>query len=127
MLTVYIAGPITGVDDHHVAFNHAAERWRDAGWTVINPVELDPTTHKPREVYMKQDLAHLVTCDAIAFLPGWETSEGAQVERTVADACGIRKFDARSPAIYASHPYEANVCCFKPDFVHEEHWYEVPA
>jgi hypothetical protein len=125
MLKVYIAGPMTGLPEfNHPAFNTATALWRKAGWDVINPVELDDTTHKPHHVYLRKDIQELMRCDAIAILPNWESSPGASAEVAAAKACNIPLFNANHPGTYVTHPFrgEHNECCLTPKYNHEDHW-----
>lgn len=80
------------------AFIEAAQRLRAAGWDVVCPVEhniecgFDPNSEaSPAQIqdFMKWDIPAVTQCDAIALLPGWEDSEMANVEKTVAEACGL--------------------------------------
>jgi nucleoside 2-deoxyribosyltransferase len=128
MLKVYIAGPMTGVENfNHTSFNEAAALWRGAGWDVVNPVELDSTTHKTYDYYLRQDIKALMDCDAIATLDGWEDSRGAKVEVTVATALGFPHFNAKYPGHYVTHPFIAgyNACCMKPKYNHEDNWMDM--
>jgi nucleoside 2-deoxyribosyltransferase len=128
MLKAYIAGPMTGIPDfNHRSFNEAAERWREAGWEVVNPVELDDTTHKPRSYYMRQDIKALMDCDAIAMLSGWEQSAGASAEQAAALAVGIPVFSAEHPGKYVMHAFKEgyNACCDRPKYNHEDHWMDL--
>lgn len=96
---IYIAGPMTGLPDfNYPAFHAAAKAWRDAGWVVMNPAE-NFAGHQglPYADYIRKDLADLMTCDAIAFLPGWATSKGATLEHHVAEVLGMLMFDALVP------------------------------
>ena len=95
---IYIAGPMTGHADHNYpAFHSAAERFKAAGWEVINPAEnFDGRTDLPREMYLRADLALLVDCAAIALLPGWEESRGAKLEYLLAREFGMQVFDAET-------------------------------
>lgn len=43
-----------------------------------------------RAGYMRKALAQLVTCDAIALLPGWPSSRGANIERSLAFEMGMK-------------------------------------
>ncbi len=89
-MKVYLAGPMTCYVDHNFpAFNYAAKVLRERGHEVVNPAELveDPT--KPWEYYMRRDIPLLCECEAIALLPGWARSRGAQLEDTIASALGM--------------------------------------
>lgn len=91
MSTFYVSGPMAGYADHnHPAFHKAAAELRAIGHTVVNPAELNPlpVTHS-REECLRRDIAGMVTCDAIALLPGWENSEGAAVELHIAESLGM--------------------------------------
>jgi len=92
---LYIAGPMTGLPEHNFpAFHAAAERLRKAGWKVINPAEnFGGRTDLPRERYLREDVAQLVRCDAIALLPGWEESRGAKLEYLLARELGLKVID----------------------------------
>ena len=71
---VYIAGPMTGLPEFNFpAFNAAAKAWREHGWEVSNPAEsFDGRTDLPYKQYVEHDIDLLLTCDAIALLPGWD-------------------------------------------------------
>ena len=95
-MRVYISGPMTGIHDlNYQAFQAAAERLRAQGVQVISPHEITPTGVGPWtwEAHMRVDLAALLTADVIVMLPGWQTSRGAQLEKTVAEAIGLKVVD----------------------------------
>lgn len=117
-MRVYIAGPMTGLPLFNFpAFDYARDQWRDAGWEVVSPADLtrtlwrerfeaefDPASTDPAisaggDIYrdfLREDLREIVTCDAIALLPGWRASRGVAVELTVARAMKCRVYDACS-------------------------------
>lgn len=154
-MKVYIAGPMTGLPEHNFpAFNAAAQAWREAGWTVINPAELDPPgiSHDvlakvPKEWYYERDFGYFLgylphdsrdcaegdyfephAIDAIAMLPGWQNSEGAVGELNMAKLLRKRVFDANHVAHppITTHAFVdgTNLCCDKPDYVHMPFWKE---
>ena len=99
MATVYIAGPMTGLPDfNYPAFHAAAAAWRAVGWIVSNPAE-NFAGHQdlPYADYIRKDLADLMACEAIALLPGWVESRGANLEHHVAAVLDMRMYDALMP------------------------------
>lgn len=99
---VYISGKMTGVPNYREIFAKHEEALKTLGNEVFNPVYLsdyiiaknhiDPNKafdEKLRGIFLKEDIKALVNCDKIYMIPGWETSEGAQLERHVAEKCGI--------------------------------------
>lgn len=113
---VYIAGPMKGLPGFNFpAFFEAEARWRALGWDVVNPAAMDQEIdgfdpdREPAAAeafcmrrdlpaaepfYMRRDLPAVAGCDAIALLPGWETSSGALKEARVALWCGLAVLDA---------------------------------
>lgn len=95
---LYVAGPMTGLPEfNYPAFNTAADRLRDAGFPVLNPAETDPDDYPhaydgptpPWKWWLRQALAMVIQADAIAVLPGWESSKGARLEVHVATELGM--------------------------------------
>lgn len=91
-MKVYLSGPITGDPDHESNFAYHADKLESGGHEVVNPVELDDEQDPEMEWadYLRRDIAALMECDAIAMIPGWESSRGAVLERHVAEAVGLR-------------------------------------
>ncbi|HIF3098365.1 TPA: DUF4406 domain-containing protein [Salmonella enterica] len=88
MAIIYIAGHMTGLEDfNRTAFTMAATRLRTQGHTVLNPAMLpDGLTY---EHYMDIGLAMLRGADEIYLLDGWEDSEGAKREFSLARRLGL--------------------------------------
>ena len=88
---IYLSGPMTGVKDLNVpAFNKAAKKLRAKGYLVVNPPELDRKERKDTwEDCLKRDLRYVVECDAIATLPNWQKSRGANLEIYVGKAVSM--------------------------------------
>jgi hypothetical protein len=104
MKRCYLAGPMRGIPEYNFpAFYAAAASLRERGIEVWSPAEndvhadgFDPAkdTAQPMRHYMKRDLPAVLDADFVAVLPGWERSQGAQLEVHVARTCGIPVLDA---------------------------------
>lgn len=84
--TVYIAGPISGLEYSKAvaAFCHAEWKLRRWGYLrIVNPTKLC-REHWSWMRCMATCLLHLLPCANIYMLKGWETSRGARFERAVA-------------------------------------------
>lgn len=98
--TIYISGPMTGIDDYNYPeFERHASEFRSDGIAVISPHEITPEFGLPYSHYMKRDIAALLLCDAIIMLDGWENSRGAKLEREIAIACGLRVSTVQEEAL----------------------------
>ena len=99
MKRIYVAGPCTGVPDlNFPAFHAEAARLRALGYDVVSPAEINgdaaPTSGDHFEHWarcMALDIPHLLTCDTVAFLPGFLNSSGSFVELFLANAFRITK------------------------------------
>jgi len=103
MISLYLAGPMTGIPQHNFpAFDAAAARLRQEGHTVISPTDLDrgmgydatktdedPSPETLKKMFMADLVAVMYEVDEVALLPGWRKSKGACIE--VALACMIGK------------------------------------
>lgn len=112
-MKIYVAGPMRGIAEFNFpAFHAAAANLRAEGHEVFNPAERDIALHGKdiskgnmagdeklaatehgfnlREA-LKDDLVFIcLEADAIALIPGWENSKGAQAERATAIALGLQ-------------------------------------
>ena len=75
---LYIAGKITGDPDYKAKFAEAEQAFQKMGFIVLNPAVL-PNDIQPAD-YMRICFAMIDSADTVVFLPGYETSPGAQVE-----------------------------------------------
>lgn len=90
---VYISGPMTGIKNLNIPnFAAAAKALRKAGYNVINPGEYEGSANEMTwEECLRRDLILICQkCFAIATLPGWERSKGANLEVHVAEKLGMR-------------------------------------
>lgn len=89
--TVYIAGPITNMDngDHFV---EAEKKLHELGYKTVNPwglIHVYGGRSDNYQFWMRESIMLLMRCDAVVFLDGWETSRGCRIERDLVEAIGM--------------------------------------
>ena len=97
MKRIYIAGPMTGIEDlNRAAFEKAeSDLWEQAVGPVIidNPHKLAKrfgwSESTELQIIAGVLLVALTYCDAIYMLRGWENSKGARAEHAVAVWLGL--------------------------------------
>lgn len=89
MKTIYISGPMTGIENlNRDMFDEAESLLRECGENPINPHNFPE--QKSYEDYLLLDLEMIaMAADAIALLPGWESSPGAKKELKTAIELGM--------------------------------------
>nr|DAT58458.1 MAG TPA: protein of unknown function (DUF1937) [Caudoviricetes sp.] len=78
-MTIYISGPMEGIEGYEKNFKVAEEKMKEAGHEVVNPAEIDGEG-MTREELLALDLWMLEECNAIYMLKGWQQSRGANRE-----------------------------------------------
>lgn len=77
--SVFISGPITGIEKYYEAFEQAMDELSAAGFIPLTP------SWQPQGLtntqYMRICLAMIDTADAVLFLPNWPLSKGSRLER----------------------------------------------
>ena len=96
---VYIAGPITGVENYWEAFEQAEDDLSAIGYIPLTPTRLP--RGMSNDQYMRITLAMMDSADAVLFLQGWEHSKGATLEHTCAEY-------TRKPFVYQRRPVFGN-------------------
>lgn len=104
MTKLYLAGPMTGIENlNFPLFNAEAARLRGLGYVVVNPAEINGGAAElvacaqmtPEQLAqhwrncMKRDIPALLECDGIALLPNWTHSKGARLEVHIAGEFGM--------------------------------------
>lgn len=110
-MNIYLAGPMRGIPNFNFpAFDYAAHALRNMGFTVFSPAERDRAIHGSvlednptgdeavaaskvgfslREALGADTAWIAANATAIALLPGWEKSSGANAELALAKALGL--------------------------------------
>lgn len=106
MKTIYLSGPMRGHEDcNYPLFNKRAKELRELGFTVFNPAEnFGGDQSRDFKEYMREDFQMVCKSDTIALLPGWQKSEGATGEYTVAKMIGLEAIDAMTLQIINKGP-----------------------
>lgn len=95
MKRIYLSGPMTGLPELNFPLFHSeTARLRSLGYEVINPAELNPAGGSWGDC-MRRDIIELLNCDTIALLKGWDRSEGAFLEITIAKRLGLTVVNAQ--------------------------------
>ena len=99
-MRIYLSGPMKGYPDSNFpAFHSAAAALRAKGLDVVSPAEIDPGVPEPKEgaaeweafynACLRADIKAMCDCQAIALMPGWESSNGAHLELHIAHRVGL--------------------------------------
>lgn len=87
-MTIYISGPMAGIEGYEKNFKAAEVKMKEAGHEVVNPAEID-REGMTREELLMLDLWMLEECNAIYMLKDWQQSCGANREYGFALAKGM--------------------------------------
>jgi hypothetical protein len=90
MKKIYISGRITGLPFNEVQAKFAtAERiLTEQGYEVISPLKTGIPYNFPWESHIAMDIVLLIGCEAVYFLPDWNLSKGATLEKNIAELTG---------------------------------------
>lgn len=90
---VYISGKVSGLSEkvYKNNFNSAELYLTGLGYDAVNPVSEVTIPNGTWEDYMRRDIKLLCDCDYIYLLEGWEDSDGASLEKLIADNLGIKQ------------------------------------
>ncbi len=78
---LYISGAVTGTPDAEERFKRAEEKYREAGYTVLNPQKMCATLPELEHAeYMRLCFVLMDMCEYIYMIPGWSESKGANQE-----------------------------------------------
>lgn len=77
-MKIYIAGPITGVENYRHPFDIMEARLAEQGCQVLTPIVFPEGLTSAD--YMRMCFAMIDVAECVLFLEGWENSAGAQLE-----------------------------------------------
>lgn len=103
-MILYLSGPMSGYPNfNREAFYEAERRLVDVGYQVVSPARLRVhATGEPTWLdWMRPALQMMLEADAVAMLPGWEESRGANVELKLATQLGI---EVSPVSAWLTHP-----------------------
>jgi hypothetical protein len=97
MKRIYISGAISGLprNEYIKSFANAEEKLVKRGYKVCNPTKLLPSKHLwiyhiiGYKLTLLYDIWHLLNCDGIYMIDGWQKSKGATIEKNIADVFGL--------------------------------------
>ena len=95
LIKVYIAGPMRGHDDcNYPEFYKAEEHLESKNiYQVVNPARMDDDSGLGQlsdyKTALKRDIDEIFEVDSMYMLRGWEKSEGAIVEHSLAVYLGL--------------------------------------
>ena len=89
---VYISGPIAHYDleERKAVFKAAKKQLRKMGYLPVNPMDNGLPQPGDWREHMRADIANLLRCQYIYFLPEWQYSKGCRLELDVAMSCGLK-------------------------------------
>jgi len=88
---IYLSGKITGIENEaEKLFQAAEDHCLEKGYAVVNPMKLNHNHDKSYDAFMKEDVKAMCDCDYIFLMKNWEDSNGARIEKQIAELLKIK-------------------------------------
>jgi hypothetical protein len=93
----YVCGPMRGKPDfNYPVFNQVSEELEKLGISVRNPASnFGGDSSRDYSEYMRLDIGMVLDSNVLVLLPGWENSDGAKLEISLAKALKLDFWEAR--------------------------------
>ena len=93
-MKIYIAGKVTGTNRENciAKFASAKREIELMGVEAINPIEVVKDSQTEWHPAMRMCIAAMMQADAVYLLADWVDSDGARIERILADDLGMPAF-----------------------------------
>ncbi len=90
MKKAYIGGKVTGLPRHEAThhFGTVQKKLQEEGYDTVVPLDLVEDGMEWNKA-MRICIAALVQCDELHLLPNWQDSNGARLERDIAQRLGM--------------------------------------
>lgn len=85
----YIAGMITGLDNHKELFEKAKREVISLGLIPVSPLEINHSENSSWNDFMKEDLKVMLTCENVYVINNYRYSKGAMIEVNLATVLAI--------------------------------------
>lgn len=94
-MKIYLAGKVSGTDiaASTIKFGQAQHDIEQMGVEAINPLEVVNDWHTTWNAAMRKCIAAMMTADMVLLLPDWKESNGARIEKILAEDLGIPVYD----------------------------------
>lgn len=104
---IYLSGPMSGIDNFNwPLFKAVGDALREQGHLILCPTEVGNTFDTPYHECLRADLKLLLDANAIAMLPGWESSRGATLELTIAVALRYTIYEVKTETMKLGEAYQ---------------------
>jgi hypothetical protein len=91
-MKIYISGAITNNPNAKEQFDKAKQTLLELnkGYKPISPMDLPHEHSKSWNAFMREDIKAMMDCQGIYLLDGWKESQGARIEKELAQSLDFK-------------------------------------